>query len=585
MEKSESKRLWPWTLAFFLIFIGSMLGILFPDQITGWLKEKPAVVVSALPAPAPSQEAPKQPEQQVVPATGNETVTNVVQAATSVPDIVLERRHIVKKGDTLQMLFGKEARAVCEHNKLKDCNRIVPGQKLLLPENASVRYIAKAKAEAIKTEASAPKKRPSIRVSQEARTGEFRWTKVGGAPLKTCGKDPVKVNEEAWTRFSLTDAEKSELRALIKERRFEWRHVAVGDRYADVTFCGKDGKSVVVRHNVVAAWPDQTAVLAQVYVLSTGRRLEWVQNCGNWALGYSETLPVQEAETVPEAEPEETEVLPVHAVEGDVIPCELQAGAGVYTNRIYRGRWAYGEGICYVFKHGEWQHGPGFYAMGGAGESLMSSYRNKEYGIGLQYGFQRNFINDRGFKSTFEVKGRWLLDRMKGHNSEGYWVSQKGQKIGLYGSYYERHGDDLLGVVAEYWKGVNQSVKSSWSGQKVQDRGSLGLYGVYEHKLTDDDAWRLRWIAGVQHTNWDKQNWFRLIPEFRYKEWLMFGPQLAVPIGVSRANQPLSHGDLTTIGAFVRVELGTEIRKQDADAREAQVEFIPAHHEATAPPE
>ncbi|MBI2439424.1 MAG: hypothetical protein HYV45_02390 [Candidatus Moranbacteria bacterium] len=501
----------------------------------------------------------------------------------------------------------KQVAQVCKENGIKNCNRIYPGEvidvnlkKMTVQKGDTLRTVVlRAQNGNVSAKPTTPRKSAIAGGS-----GEFRWTKVGGAPLKTCApkKSRAHIAHQAMQALHLSDEEVTEVRLLIATHSYEWATLSQGDKIPAVTFCGKNGKSVVVRKNVVAAWPKGETVRATVYTLKNGRKIGWVPHCGNWIeLSKSvsqeapkesekpkdQPVPTPAQEVVSEAEPEETEVLPVHAVEGDVIPCELQAGAGVYTNRIYRGRWAYGEGICHVFKHGEWQHGPGFYAMGGAGESLMSSYRNKEYGIGLQYGFQRNFINERGFKSTFEVKGRWLLDRMKGHNSEGYWVNQKGQKIGLYGSYYERHGDDLLGVVAEYWKGVNQSAKSSWSGQEIQDRGSIGVYGVYEHKLTDDDAWRLRWIAGVQHTNWDKQNWFRLIPEFRYKEWLMFGPQLAVPIGVSRANQPLSHGDLnlTTIGAFVRVELGTEIRKQDADAREAQVEFIPAHYEATAPPE
>lgn len=495
-----------------------------------------------------------------------------------------KREYVVKRGDTLWALFGKDANAVCELNTLTNCDYIVPGQKLLVP-NHSVALV-KARATASKTKTARPVQSTEVSV--------FYWRKVGGAPLKTCGKDPEQVNEEAWISLSLTDTEKSELRMLVKEHQFERRHVLVGERYAAVTFCGKDGKSVIARQNAVTAWPQETEVIAERYTLSTGRILDWVQNCGNWTLSTEvrQPEPPAIADIEPEPEPpevlevpEETEVLPVHAQEGDVIPCELQVGVGVYTNRVYRGRWEYGEGICYVFKQGEWQHGPGFYAMGGAGESRMSSYRGEEYGIGLQYGVQRNFINDRGFKATFEVKGRWLFDRMDGHNSEGYWVNQEGQKLGLYGSYYERHEDNLVGVVAEYWKGTHQSVKSSWSGQKVQDRGSLGVYGVYEHGLTDNDAWRLRWIAGVQHTNWDEQNWFRLTPEFRYKEWLMFGPQIALPIGgISKANQPLSHGDMTTFGAFVRVELGTEIRKQDADAREAQLEFI-SNQEVLAPPE
>jgi len=58
---------------------------------------------------------------------------------------------------------------------------------------------------------------------------------------------------------------------------------------------------------------------------------------------------------------------------------------------------------------------------------------------------------------------------------------------------------------------------------------------------------------------------------------LMFGPQLTVPLGgVSLANQPLSARDITSLGAFIRVELGGKVREADANSKETQLEFIPA---------
>lgn len=463
--------------------------------------------------------------------------------------------YTVKRGDTLSTVFGKDWKAVCEANSLKDCNKIQPGQKLVIPEKG------KAKGD--------------IQLKPPAKSPEnvFQWRHVGGAPLNGCGaKSSAAINEEAWQKLGLSDEEKAELRDNVgkKQPTFSQRTLP-GKKFVSVAFCEK-GK-VSFKQNVVAAWSPSETVVADTYVLSGGRKLLQVTKCGNWAVDKEFAPPVP-----PVTQPEPEMIPPVHAKEGDTIPCELQAGVGVYANQIYKGQWQYAEGICYVFKDGEWQHGPGFYAMGGKGESRLSAYQNKERGVGLQYGVQRNFVTDDGDLATFELKARLLYDRMSGKNLDaGYWVKQHGLKAGLYGSYYERHGDDLVGVIGEYWHGFNQSVRSSWSGEQVQDRGSLGIYGVYEHQLSDDDAWRLRWIGGAQHTNWDSQNWLRLAAEFRYNEWLMFGPQLSLPLGISGDNSAFSAHDLTTLGAFVRVELGKKVRNSDADSREAQLEFIPAH--------
>ncbi len=467
--------------------------------------------------------------------------------------------YTVKRGDTLSMVFGKDWKAVCEANSLKDCNKIQVGQKLVIPGKAAVR--------------PAP--------ANKAPENVFQWRHVGGAPLNGCGaKSSAAINEEAWQKLGLSDEEKAELREKVgaKKPTFTQRTLP-GKKFLSVAFCEK-GK-VSFRQNVVAAWSPSEAVVADTYVLESGRKLLQVTKCGNWAVD-EEFAPPQPQTVAPPQQPEM--IVPVHAKEGDTVSCEAQAGAGAYTNKIYKGTWIYGEGICYVFKDGEWQHGPGVYAMGGKGESRLSAYRNKERGVGLQYGVQRNFITDDGNLATFEVKARLLADQMSGKNLDaGYWVKQKGLKAGLYGSYYERHGDDLYGVIGEYWHGFNQSVRSSWSGQQAQDRGSLGIYGVYEHQLSDDDIWRLRWSCGWQLTNWDRQNWARCAAEFRYNEWLMFGPNVAAPIfGISAANAAFTARDLTTYGGLIRFELKKQVKEGFADSMEAQLEFIPAHSSSSS---
>jgi LysM repeat protein len=478
------------------------------------------------------------PELAVVP--------KATPAVTPAP-IRTEKVYVVQPGDVLSRTFPKDWQAVCETNNLKDCSLIYAGQELRLPGTV---------------EASQMVRKPVERLAD----GSLPIARLNVAPYRSytsAEKDRQILESQGYTSDEIV-----EYFGLVSSGGCVAETFGKGTRFPWMSF----GNAKVVK-NLVAVWHEPE--VGKVCQLSSGRNVVVLEKCGNLTEVPSRPVIAVSVPPEPSPEPDDAPVLPVHAKEGDVIPCNLQAGAGVYQNRVYQGVWGYGEGICYIFKNGEWQHGPGFYAMAGGGESRVSTYSNKERGFGLQYGVQRNWLGDRG-PATFELKARWLLDHMWGSNKEGYWVDQKGQKFGLYGSYYERHGDNLVGAIGEYWQSFGSKVKSSWSGQQAQDRGSVGVYGVYEHPLGDSGDWRLRWIAGVQHTNWDQQNWFRLTPEFRYQEWLMFGPQVAVPIGISAPNQPLTHGDLTTVGAFVRVELGTEIRRADAEQRAEQVEYVPA---------
>jgi len=472
--------------------------------------------------------------------------------------------YTVKAGDTLMTIAGKHWKAVCKANRLANCNKIVVGQHLEMSS-------------------------PVLSVKTSEQQGVFRWTRVGGAPLTNCGgKSESALNEEAWTKLALTGSEKEELRTLITSRGHTHTLIQPGERYQAVAFC-KNG-SVSFKRNVVTAWKKgSVVVLARTYVLSTGKKLHWVRNCNNWVLDNPVSVPAPVAVETPvevpvavsEPEPEQ-EIVPFHvtpAEEAGKSRCEAQAGTGVYANDVYRGKWLYGETICYVWENGQWQAGPGLYAMYGGGHSRTSAYRGQELGYGLQFGVQKNWINDRDHLSTFDLKVRLLRDKSWGNNPEsGYRFTQKGNKLGLYAGYTERINKegDLAGVVGEYWTGFGQSVNSTWSGQPVQNRGSVGVSGFYETKLSDDNKWRGRAIAGWALTNWDEQNWLKATYEVRYNKWLMFGPQLSVPLGVSHLNHPLSASQLTGIGAFVRVELGGKIREEDAKSRDQALTFIPA---------
>lgn len=173
-----------------------------------------------------------------------------------------------ERGDTLSAVFGKHAQAVCDANKvagrITNCNSIIAGKSYILPAGVRARSV-------------------SAVASTEA--GEFRWQKVGGAPLYGCGnKTEAVLNEEAWTRMGLTDEEKSELRGLVSAQPHPaYTFFKPGNRFQAVAFC-KDGK-VSFEKNVLADWSEKTVVLARTYVLKSGQVFHWVRNCNNWVVG------------------------------------------------------------------------------------------------------------------------------------------------------------------------------------------------------------------------------------------------------------------------------------------------------------
>ena len=512
----------------------------------------------------------------------------LVVVPTPVPEAPTE--HIVKKGETLFGIakdYGVEWKPFCVENRLNDCNVIMPGQKLTV----IITDEAKERVKQLPARFFEPKYRYSFTDCSKTKRGFCVFSRPGGD--KVCNMEVTILKRD----FGLSDEEARSWLAAPKERMF----LKAGTMIDGLSFGhGYWQGPVLVKQ-------DMWYVEGRIGERTFGQ----FEACCNFfpiaaaPTSTVEAVPVEQeppvvtesaplaeeppAEVVPEAEAEEEMIEPFHitAAEAAGKPrCEVQAGLGIYGNRVYEGNWVYGETICYIWKDGEWQAGPGLYAMFGSGASTGSAFHNKEYGVGFQLGIQRNWVNGRNHLATFDLKGRLLYDKSWGANPDsGYHFSQKGLKLGIYTGYAEKINNegDLVGVIGEYWKSFGGSVKSTWAAQPVQDRGSLGAAVFYETKISDDNLWRIRYIGGVKHTNWDKQNWLQLTPEFRYDDWLMFGPQLTLPLGISHLNQPLSHGDLTTIGAFMRVELGKKIREIDANNREGQLEFIPAEG-ASEPP-
>ncbi|MFZ2187878.1 MAG: hypothetical protein WAV46_04625 [Candidatus Moraniibacteriota bacterium] len=566
---------WQYIIAMVVLFliIGSIL--LLGDYSSQ--EKDPAATPLAPPIPTITQLASAAPASSPVsgPSLESEKVATekaeIAEAAPSKPEI---SKYVVSSGDTLEGVFGKEAKAVCEANSLKNCNLVRVGQELIVPLGVEAKTIVHT---------------PVRRLAD----GSLPIARLGVAPYakyRTPEKDRKILSGQGYTV-----AEIDEYLSLRDQGKCVREEFSRGTKFPWMAF----GRGSVLK-NLTAVWKQPEAGL--VCQLQSGRNVVILDKCDNLTEVAPRTPqpppivtpppkveePPVEPQPVPPPEEPEVMVPPFHVTPEEAAGkprCEVQAGAGLYGNRMYEGNWVYGEAICYVWKDGAWQAGPGLYGMYGSGESIGTAFRNQEYGVGVQVGAQRNWVNDRNRLSTLDLKLRWLRDKSWGENPDsGYSFTQKGQKVGAYVGYTEKLNSegDLAGVIGEYWKSYGQTVSSTWTAQPVQDRGSMSLSGFYETKLSQDNAWRQRVIGGWARTNWDKQDWLRGTYEIRYNEWLMFGPQVTLPIGVSDLNKPLSARDLTTVGAFVRVELGKKVRENDAKSREAQVEFIPA--EAATPP-
>lgn len=514
------------------------------DRLYAFVSQEDSAVVEFTPKPR----APK-PVAKAVPI-----VVAPVTTVEKKPETYTVREH-----DVLSRVFPTNWQAVCTLNKIANCNRISEGDVITLPVGVVV--IAR-------------------KAVQRLADGTLPIARLGVDPYRahrTVEKDRKILSAQGYTLVEID--EYLSLRAEGKCVREEFSR---GTKFPWMSF----GDARVLT-NLSASW--QKSEPGLICKLQSGRNVIIMEECENLTEGAREEAKVSMPEE-PALSPEKDEPLqqdddavdPVFVTQEEVAGkprCEVQAGAGAYANRVYAGKWVYGETICYIWKDGEWQAGPGFYGMLGSGQSTLSAFHNKERGIGGQIGLQRNWINDRNHFATLDLKLRFLWDRSWGENPDsGYSFTQNGKKLGLFVGYTEKlnNDGDLAGIIGEYWKSFGQTVDSTWKAQPVQNRGSVSLSGFYETNLSDDGAWRQRIIGGWQYTNWDQQNWARGIYEVRYDGWLMFGPQIALPLGISNLNQPLTARDLTTIGAFVRVELGGKAVEAYADSSEGQLEFIPA---------
>lgn len=539
---------------------------------------------------------------------GQEATATQPQPAARQASAPAERHYTIQAGNTLTGLFGGQWRAVCELNRLANCNKLTVGQRLRLPAGVEARQTP-ATTSAPAPRASVPvrtRSAPAVttsvqsvrRQSSRDADGWWHWTRVGGAPLTNCG-DEGQRTEEAMAGIGLIESDKEEIRRMIAEGRGEAVSVPNGTRYEYVAYC--EGGHVSYKTQVVLDDSD-TAVTARRYRLSSGRVVDIIDQCGNWAIISDITV------LIPPAPPEvPTTVVPppqgevayeVPVVEERTMAeetrsagaIEYEAIAGVWVGRsgLANFRGAYAEGLIKFPLGDGFSVGAGGLGMIGEGESRVSDYSWDEW----RYGPQVAFYNDRlvtrtirdesGLEQTVSlpvhdgIKLRYLFDGVRGGNpTSGYEMEQRGHGIGIYAEHVERTSPtQMWGVTGEAFIQTDASIVSTWAGDSPQNRSMYSVTGFGQTVLDDEYHWQLRYGAGLTHQAWDRVNYLSLFAELRYDETIMCGPRLSLALNRPDSYRPYSQMDLTTLMAFCRIELGGKIREWDQERREGRVQLV-----------
>ena len=363
--------------------------------------------------------------------------------------------HVVKAGETLQSIAGANWKAVCRANGLKNCNKIRAGQKIML-ENRS--------------------QRASVTAPSTTASGDFRWTKVGGAPLHGCGgRSDATINLEAWKKLGLSQEDQDMLQRKISEGQHKEIFLKPGRRFQAAAFCEKG--HVSFKYNVVAAWDRSVVVSARTYILSGGRLLHWVRNCNNWVLD-TVVLPPAVAIAPPAAAPrEEPEI--VAEPEAVVIAERYDYDLALYAGADQNVRFGGFEGALYPLlkETKEGRHAVGIGAKGDwwKGENAQGfQYDGNNLTVGPAYKWS-------GYDGR-DVNVKLLAGRVKENGHQGDYRSQQTYRALCLATNYtdasrERAGEEVLpewSAWANYCHLMARSVGHSWQGSPISDTSDLG---------------------------------------------------------------------------------------------------------------
>ncbi len=272
---------------------------------------------------------------------------------------------------------------------------------------------------------------------------------------------------------------------------------------------------------------------------------------------------------MPKAEPESFSMY--RKGRGVRLHADANAAVGVYGNGLGRGMWYWVEAMGWVKTGANTELGAGAFYSGGRYHSRHGGYRGKEGGFGVEIGGRVSGthnctdsfgqINDCADATELKLRHQPSY-RMSGRNkAAGYHFKQSAPRVGLNLQHIREEADgDLVGATLDVSKVLGaHKFSSSYSGDRAKSPLSVDASVFHQHKLSKD--WDLRAIGGLSWASYDHQPWLRAAAEFRYKNTVMIGPSLGLPIGKASAYRGVSWSKLITPGAFIRAETGGLARR------------------------
>ncbi|MGB4833621.1 MAG: LysM peptidoglycan-binding domain-containing protein [Candidatus Moraniibacteriota bacterium] len=454
-----------------------------------------------------------------VAKAANQEVTGSIGAAKAAPVVVVPTStYTVKPGDQLLKQFGgKGAKAVCEGNKLANCDHIEVGQVLKLPEGITPRE-TKTVVEVVAKPATKPADakpatavladkpviakrvtrtyRPVVVAPKTNDAGEILYRRVGTAPLNGCGKRTIaSISEEAWEVLGLSDDDRVYLREhadLVDGPRIHFTveeglyQIETNVRLEQVTFC-RAGKAVAIGP-MRTAWDAKTAVYGERFVLPSGKMLVWMRNCFNWVILPEEKTvfapppppaepPVAETPP-PEPEPTEPQEAPVQqsiAEVDEIVQRYDDWDLGFYAGGDRDVAYAGGEGAYYpVLLHRAWGRyavGVGAFANPWVGKTPDDfSFGGRDGAVGLSQKWSTYERRDLGIK--FPTIGAF---REYGHDASGKYQQRRRATILCASASYNDASREKAGETKlpewQVWTSlcdpILQSKSQTWEGQPI----------------------------------------------------------------------------------------------------------------------
>lgn len=214
------------------------------------------------------------------------TLVSLALVALSAP--ALSATYTPKSGETLMRLFPQEWKQVCKLNKFANCNRILAGKALELPDGVTPR----------KAKVVTPKAAKSVTTGRREVKQEQSCIDLGAAPFNKYGSMKLRL-EGIDLNPDMSAAEKDEAKRLVQAGRGERKLITKDMVFEAMPFRAKDGQVKFLR-NVCVRTPEQGGrpEAMEVWKLSTGRLITDLLSCGNIT-----TLPPKEEPPAPPAPP------------------------------------------------------------------------------------------------------------------------------------------------------------------------------------------------------------------------------------------------------------------------------------------